>query len=153
MAAANTLFETQTLDQLAEVVKADGRVRGAAEKALESFFSAHSEYSKSDSHSVWRGVGSILDIAGVFHLSRLKEDHFSFFIGGSAVFYSARNHHRLPRAELHNPVAEFDSQAPSPHQKEFILMVMVMPGKLALNLDEFDLLTIQVRDHLWPPKV
>ena len=110
-------------------------------------------WEKSDSYSVWRGVGRILEVAGVSHLSRFKEDHLGLFIGGRAMFYSARNHHCLPGADFHNPVAEFDSQAPFPHQKEFILMVMVMPRKLALNLDEFDLLTIQVSDYLWSPMV
>jgi hypothetical protein len=153
MAAPNALFETKTLDQLAEIVKADGRVRGAAEKALERFVSAHNQHSKSDSDSVWRGVGPILNIAGVSQLGRLKEDHLGLFIGGRAVFHAVRNYQCLPGTEIHHAVAEFNSEAPFPNQKEFILMVMLMPGKLALNFDEFDLLTIQVSDYLWPPMV
>ena len=37
MTAPNAFFETHTLDQLAEVVKTDGRVGGTAEKAPERF--------------------------------------------------------------------------------------------------------------------
>ena len=41
MAAPHALFETQTLQYLAQIVKTDGRVGGTAEKACQRFLSAH----------------------------------------------------------------------------------------------------------------
>src|SRR5450759_1589045 len=42
MAAPHALLETQTLEQLAQIVKTDGRIGGAAEKPPERFLSSHS---------------------------------------------------------------------------------------------------------------
>jgi len=42
-ATPHALFETQTLQRLAHIVKTDGRVGGAAQNAAERFLGAHYE--------------------------------------------------------------------------------------------------------------
>jgi hypothetical protein len=69
------------------------------------------------------------------------------------MLYSAWNHQGFPWPELNDAVAEFDSKTAFPHQKEFIFMVMMVPRKLALKLDEFHLLTIQAGNYFGPPVI
>jgi hypothetical protein len=45
MGTPHALFETQTLEQLTQIVKTDGRIGCAAEKARERFLSAHNRHS------------------------------------------------------------------------------------------------------------
>jgi hypothetical protein len=48
-------------------------------------------------------------------------------------------------------VSEFDAKSPLASQEELVLVLMVVPGKLAQYLDDLDFLAIQPRDNLGPP--
>ena len=43
MAAPYALLEAQALEQLAQIIKTDGRIGGAAEKTSKSFLSSHND--------------------------------------------------------------------------------------------------------------
>ena len=36
-------------------------------------------------------------------------------------------------------------------EEEFVFVLMMVPGEFAQHFDEFDLLSVQPRDHFWPP--
>ena len=109
------------------------------------------QLSRSDLHVVRSGEGFVFDVAGVSDGGGLKEYDFGFLVGGGAVFDTARNDKSLAGAEFDRVFPEFDSKAAFPHQEEFVFVVMMMPGELALHFDQLDLLAIQRSDHLWAP--
>src|SRR5581483_5887204 len=76
-----------------------------------------------------------------------------FLVGTGPVFCSARYHHAVPRSHRDKMVPELDPELSLPHQEELVFIVMLVPGEFALNLDEFDLLTVQAGDDLRTPMI
>ena len=60
--------------------------------------------------------------------------------------------HRLAGSEVDDAVPELDAEAAAPDEEQLVLVVMVMPGEVALDLDELELLAVHLGHHLRPPK-
>src|SRR4051812_36816616 len=67
------------------------------------------------------------------------------------MFDPAQHDAAFSRPHLDNFIPVFDPETPLPHQKELVLQIVLVPGKLALDLDQLDFMTVQRSDHLWPP--
>jgi hypothetical protein len=104
-----------------------------------------------DSYSVGRGKLLIDQIAGIEYALRFKAKDFSFFIRAGPVLDSAGNNKTLPGSQSNHVVSKLDAKIPLPDQEQFIFLIVVMPGKLALHFDDFDFLAIQSRDDFGPP--
>jgi hypothetical protein len=91
------------------------------------------------------------DIAGVDGSRRFEEQNFRLLVGAGAMLDAARDDNSFPGAHLDNVVAEFDAEPALPDEEKFVFLLMPMPRKLALDLDELDLLPIHRCDHLGPP--
>jgi hypothetical protein len=48
-------------------------------------------------------------------------------------------------------VSEFDAKPTPPREEELVFLLMPVPRKLPLDLDQFDLLAVHRGDHLGPP--
>src|SRR5260370_34079575 len=64
---------------------------------------------------------------------------------------AARHHQAFAGSERDDMVAELDAQPAFPYQEELVLVLVVVPGKLARDLDEFDLLAIERGNDLGAP--
>src|SRR5260370_36797315 len=64
---------------------------------------------------------------------------------------AARQHQAFAGSERDDMVAELDAQPAFPYQEELVLVLVVVPGKLARDLDEFDLLAIERGNDLGAP--
>lgn len=102
-------------------------------------------------NAVGRGEALVEDVAGVSCCSRLEENDTSLFLGASPVLCSAWDDTILARAERNDAIAEFDSDLAAPDQKHFILNLVLMPRKLALELNQFHFLSIKFSDDSRPP--
>ena len=56
-----------------------------------------------------------------------------------------------PGPDLDDVVAEFDAKPTLPDEEELVFLLVPMPRKHPLDLDELDLLPIHRGDHLGPP--
>ena len=54
-------------------------------------------------------------------------------------------------SQLDSLVSELDPHPTAPNEEEFIFAFVVMPRKDALELHNFDFLTIQLPNDLWAP--
>jgi len=89
--------------------------------------------------------------AGVHGSRWFEEQNLGFVLGAGAVLDAARDDNAFSRAHLDDPIAKFDAKPTPPDEEELVFLLMPVPGKLALDLDEFDLLPVHRRDHLAPP--
>src|SRR5260370_29594361 len=64
---------------------------------------------------------------------------------------AARPPQAFAGSERDDMVAELDAQPAFPYQEELVLVLVVVPGKLARDLDEFDLLAIERGNDLGAP--
>ena len=52
------------------------------------------------------------------------------------MFQSMRNNDALSRPHFDNTIAELDAEPTPPNHEELVLLVMTVPGKLALHFDK-----------------
>jgi hypothetical protein len=83
-----------------------------------------------------RGCEPVVLEARVARSRRFKRDHLRFVVGGRPVFDAARNKDHFSGTEFQNTVPELHPEQTSPHEEEFVgLLVMVArenPLQLAL---------------------
>src|SRR6266540_3141839 len=104
-----------------------------------------------DGCAVRCGKRRVDDIPGVARGRRLKHQDLGLFVGGRAVLDAARHDHAFAGAEIDHAIAELHAKAPPPHEEEFVLRRMMVPGKRALHLHDLDLLSIERGNYLRPP--
>ena len=65
-----------------------------------------------------------------------------------SMFDTARYDAKFAGIENDDTMSEFQPHLPSPHQEHLVFLLVMVPRKLALELDEFDLLAVQFGDYL-----
>ena len=73
--------------------------------------------------------------------------------GCGAMFDATGNDQQLAFFQPDLPVPEIHPESSLHHQEQLVLIFVMMPDKLALELDEFDLLTVQLADDFGTPVV
>src|SRR5215469_4073900 len=64
---------------------------------------------------------------------------------------TAGHNDKFARSQLDNPVPELDPKAATPDQKHLFHVIVVVPRKGSLHLDQLDLLAIQLGHDLGLP--
>ncbi len=97
------------------------------------------------------GEVRVFQVAGVASSGGFEDEERGLRIGASAMLGAARNNVKVAFVENDDVVAVLDAHLSAPDKKELFDVVMVMPGKFAQDLDEFQLLAIERRNDLGPP--
>ena len=63
----------------------------------------------------------------------------------------ARNDQEFPRLQLNRAIAKFHAHSPTPDEKHFIFVLMMVPKEFTFELDDFHFLAIQLAHDLGPP--
>src|SRR5205085_2390327 len=95
----------------------------------------------------------VLYIAGVTHPCRLEAENLRLFVGGGSMLHAARHDATIARPHFQHMIPEFHSELSLPNQEELFFIAVRVPGKLALNFDQLDFLSVQSGNDLWPPMV
>src|SRR5262245_59232531 len=95
----------------------------------------------------------ILHIACVEHRLWLKQDHMRFFFSHRAVLNAFWHDEKLARLQDDLLIAQQKAQPALHHQKELILCLVLMPDKLPLDLDQFDIRVVQLARNPGIPMV
>jgi hypothetical protein len=95
-------------------------------------------------------VGDISRVQGGL---RFDEHDMNFLVGDREMLDTARNNDKFAFAHDGFAVAEFHAQRAFDHQEEFVLVFMVMPDKLTLEFDGFDMALVYFTDDSRIPAV
>src|ERR1700712_5011830 len=106
-----------------------------------------------DPDALGRRIALVHDVAGIANACRLENDDLRLLVRGRTMFDAALYDHGFAGPEIDGPVTEFHAEVSFPDQKELVFGLVLMPGKLALDLYQLDLLLIQRRDRLGAPLV
>jgi hypothetical protein len=90
-------------------------------------------------------------IARVEDRRRLEKQDVGLFLRHGPVFDAARHDQKFAFFQPHLPIAKFHAEPPLDHEEEFILVVMMMPYKRSLELDQLHVLAIQFPSDLGAP--
>lgn len=98
------------------------------------------------------------DIAGVPGPFWFEEHHVHLPVRDRTVFGASRDDEKFPGGEVDamdgaRGVPVIHPEVTMEDQKHFVLFRVVVPGELALELDEFHLLAVQFTDDLRGPVV
>jgi len=80
-------------------------------------------------------------------LSSDSSEAIAFLFGNWTMFDTLGNHEHFARPKCDDPVAQLDIHAAGENQKEVIRIVVLMPNKLALNLDHHQVVAVELADH------
>ena len=88
---------------------------------------------------------------GVECPSGFEEEYMDFFLGDGSMLYTSRNDQELTFLKPNVSVTVLHAESTLDNEKQLILQIVMMPDKLALKLDELDMLTVQLADNLGVP--
>ena len=80
----------------------------------------------------------------------------SLFTGRGIVADTPGDDEKLTDAQRHRPAIGFrtaDAEEAAKYKKHLVLVLMRVPGELALNLGNFDVLIVDLTDDPWRPKL
>src|SRR5207248_2546684 len=95
----------------------------------------------------------------VAHITRvqrrgwLEQEDLTLLLSYGTVFDPARHDQELALFEPDVPIAELHAEPALDHQEKFFLLLVVVPDKRALELDQLHLLAVEVPNHLRTPGV
>src|SRR5436190_10612361 len=92
-------------------------------------------------------------IAGVQRRGRLEEEYLDFLVCDRPMFDPARNDDQIAGPEIDRAITELHAKMTAMHEKELVLVLVMMPNEGALKLRELYLLTIELPDDLGLPVV
>ena len=101
--------------------------------------------------AIWRGEGFADDVSSVSCRRGFENEDLGFFVGRGSVLDAARDDQELARAQLDGSVAEFDAHPPTPDEEHLIRVLVMVPDKRALELDELHFLPVQLCDDPGAP--
>src|SRR4029077_16639514 len=78
-------------------------------------------------------------VSGVQSGFRFNQDDVDFFVGDGTMFDAARDDDKFPFVDDGLVAAKLHAQAPFDDQKKLVFVVMMMPDKVALELDGFEI--------------
>jgi hypothetical protein len=76
-----------------------------------------------------------------------------FFLRHGPVFDAARHDQKFAFFQPHLAIAKFHPEPALDREKEFILVVMMMPYKRSLELDQLHILAVQFPGDLGTPRL
>src|ERR1700710_2913022 len=106
-----------------------------------------------DPDALGRRIGLVHDLAGIANACRFENEDLRLLVRGRTMFDAALHDDGFAGPEIDGSVTEFHAEVSFPNQKELVFGFVLMPGKLALNLHQFDVLLIQRRNRLRPPLI
>jgi hypothetical protein len=80
-----------------------------------------------------------------------EEQDVDLFVRDWAMLDAPRDYYQFILREVDRPVAELHAKSPLDHQEQLVLLLVVMPYKLALELDQLDMLAVQFGQDDWRP--
>jgi len=75
----------------------------------------------------------------------------SLLYGNGTMFDTLRNDEHFAGAECDDPVAQLNVHTTFENQKEVIRVVVLMPNKLAFNLDHHQVIAVELTDYTGLP--
>jgi hypothetical protein len=103
---------------------------------------AYSQASRSTSRSSFSA-----SVAGVDGAARLELQHRGFGVGARAVLNPAGHNEKLPRPQYDIAISHLDGQLSAEYQEELVSVGMPVPGELALDLHDPDLVVVDLGDR------
>src|SRR5262245_48135250 len=76
-----------------------------------------------------------------------------FRAGDGSMFNAPRHNQELPLLQRDLAIAKLHHEVALDDEKELVFKVVLVPDEVALELDEFDVLAIELPDDPWPPMV
>jgi hypothetical protein len=67
------------------------------------------------------------------------------------VLDSARYHNTLSGPHGNHVIPELDAEISLPHEEQFVLVFVMVPGELALHFDDLEFLAVQSSNDFGPP--
>lgn len=95
----------------------------------------------------------VFQIAGVTCAPGFKNKYFALFFGSAAVFDALGHYQTISRSQVNYLVAKLNSHLSSPDQEKFVFALVQVPGELALQLYQLQLLFVQAGYDLWFPVI
>jgi len=83
--------------------------------------------------------------------SRFEQEALHFLVCHRPMLHSMRDDQEFSGPEIHNPIAEFDSQDAADGEKELVFTVVPMPDEFAPKLHQLDLLAVKFSNHSGAP--
>ena len=74
-----------------------------------------------------------------------------FGFGHRLVFYASRHDEELAFVEFDDPVTQMQREVAVKHQEELVLVLVMVPDKLAFELRELDVLAVEFADDAGAP--
>ncbi len=93
----------------------------------------------------------VADVSSIQRGNGLEQKDVCLGCGLGLVLHPSRDDQELAFVKFDGPVAEVDAQMAAQDQKELVLVLMVVPDKLALEFDQFDVLPVQLTDDARGP--
>ena len=95
----------------------------------------------------------LLNVSSVQRPRRLEQQHVDLFLGNGAVLHAPWYDHELPLLQPDVAVTILHAELPANDQKQLILLIVLVPDKLALELHEVDVLPVQLADDPRVPMI
>jgi hypothetical protein len=86
----------------------------------------------------------ILNVSGVESRGWFEQDNPAFFFRGWAVLYSTRHHDKLAGFDPFMMVEKIHAEAAFDDQKHFVFVLVMVKDKLAVQLNQLDLLSVEL---------
>src|SRR5450755_2222296 len=101
---------------------------------------------------------SVVDIASVESASGFEEHYVNFLGGHGTVLSAARHDHEFAFAQLHGfdgacRVFVIHAKVTVEYQEQLVFSFMPMPDELALKLNQFHMLAVELADDLGRPVI
>jgi hypothetical protein len=95
----------------------------------------------------------VTDVSGVQRGSGLEQKDVGFLLSDRSVLDASRHDDELTLFDPDVPIPELHAKAAFDHQKQLILVIVMMPDELASELDQLYQLAIQLACDFWAPVV
>ena len=85
-----------------------------------------------------------LRITGVGRPGGFDQQQVHFFFSYRAVLHPLGHDEQLSRLQMNVPIPQLNDEVPLQHQEEIIRFVVLVPCKLALQLDHHEVMTVEL---------
>ncbi len=82
-----------------------------------------------------------------------EQQDMGLLLGDGPMLDTTGDNQELAFLEPDLPVPELHPESPFHHEEELVLVIVMVPDELALKLDQFELLAVQLADDLGAPRV
>src|SRR5262249_55094087 len=93
----------------------------------------------------------ISNVAGVKRAGRFEQEHLCFFLRHGSMVDASRNNQELAFFEPDLAIAKLHAESALDHEKQLVLVVMMMPNKRTFEFHQLDQLTVELAGDFRAP--